>query len=209
MPTALVAAALTWPSPNVLATSGARPSSDADTGSGVIGCEHVKNPMRRGARRVGGGRGSGPVESFATRPRPTRHVVLEDDVECRLLKRPAHAQRPRSQDRHRRRRVDLPIDGTRPGAGQLVPPKEIRELRDLTRLLRTRIEELTREAQRCLDKILQDAVVKLSSVASDVLGRSGRDMLSALVVGSLTGDPGRAGPRQDASQAPRRPGRSH
>lgn len=64
-----------------------------------------------------------------------------------------------------------------------VPPPEIRELRDLTRFRKTRIEERTREAQR-LDKILQDAGVKLSSVASDVLGRSGRDMLEALVAGS-------------------------
>ena len=64
-----------------------------------------------------------------------------------------------------------------------VPPPEIRELRDLTRFRKSRIEERTREAQR-LDKILQDAGVKLSSVASDVLGRSGRDMLEALVAGS-------------------------
>lgn len=68
-----------------------------------------------------------------------------------------------------------------------VPPKPVRELRDLTRFRKTRIEERTREAQR-LDKILQDAGVKLSSVASDVLGRSGRDMLEALVAGSR--DPG-------------------
>ena len=64
-----------------------------------------------------------------------------------------------------------------------VPPLEIRELRELTRFRKTRVEERTREAQR-LDKILQDAGVKLSSVASDVLGRSGRDMLMALVEGS-------------------------
>lgn len=64
-----------------------------------------------------------------------------------------------------------------------VPPPEIRELRDLTRYRKTRIEERTREAQR-LDKVLQDAGVKLSSVASDILGKSGRNMLDALVGGS-------------------------
>lgn len=64
-----------------------------------------------------------------------------------------------------------------------VPPKPIRELRNLTRYRRTRIEERTRETQR-LDKVLQDAGVKLSSVASDIMGRSGRDMLDALVAGS-------------------------
>lgn len=64
-----------------------------------------------------------------------------------------------------------------------VPPEPIRELRNLTRYRQARIEERTRETQR-LDKVLQDAGVKLSSVASDVLGRSGRDMLDALVAGT-------------------------
>lgn len=64
-----------------------------------------------------------------------------------------------------------------------VPPKPIRELRNLTRYRRTRMEERTRETQR-LDKVLQDAGIKLSSVASDILGMSGRDMLNALVAGT-------------------------
>lgn len=64
-----------------------------------------------------------------------------------------------------------------------VPPPEIRELRTLTRYRRVRMEERSREVQR-LDKVLQDAGVKLSSVASDILGKSGRDMLEALVAGS-------------------------
>src|SRR2546427_1253084 len=64
-----------------------------------------------------------------------------------------------------------------------VPPRPIRELRNLTRYRKAQIEERTREAQR-LDKMLQDAGIKLSSVASDVLGVSGRDMLNALVRGT-------------------------
>lgn len=64
-----------------------------------------------------------------------------------------------------------------------VPPPPIRELRELTRYRKTQIEERTQEAQR-LDKCLQDAGVKLSSVASDILGKSGRDMLDALVAGT-------------------------
>ncbi len=64
-----------------------------------------------------------------------------------------------------------------------VPDKAIREVRDLTRFRRSRMEERTREAQR-LDKVLQDAGIKLSSVASDPLGVSGRAMLAALVTGS-------------------------
>jgi len=68
-----------------------------------------------------------------------------------------------------------------------VPPRPIRELRDLTRYRKAQIEERGREAQR-LDKVLQDAGIKLSSVATDILGKSGRDMLAALVSG--TRDPG-------------------
>jgi len=64
-----------------------------------------------------------------------------------------------------------------------VPPPDIRELRDLTRYRKALIEERTREGQR-LDKVLQDAGLKLSSVASDVLGVSGRAMLAALVEGT-------------------------
>jgi transposase len=64
-----------------------------------------------------------------------------------------------------------------------VPPRPIRELRDLTRYRRAQIEERTREAQR-LEKVLQDAGIKLSSVASDTLGVSARLMLDALVHGS-------------------------
>jgi transposase len=64
-----------------------------------------------------------------------------------------------------------------------VPPREIRELRDLTRYRKALIQERTREVQR-LDKVLQDAGVKLSSVASEVLGVSGRAMLAALVEGT-------------------------
>jgi transposase len=68
-----------------------------------------------------------------------------------------------------------------------VPPPPIRELRNLTRYRKAQIEERTRETQR-LDKILQDAGVKLSSVASDILGKSGRAMLAALVAGTTDTD---------------------
>lgn len=68
-----------------------------------------------------------------------------------------------------------------------VPPREIRELRNLTRYRRAQIEERSREAQR-LDKVLQDAGIKLSSVASKLLGVSGRAMLEALVSGSKDPD---------------------
>ena len=63
-----------------------------------------------------------------------------------------------------------------------VPPKPIRELRNLTRYRKAQIEERGREAHH-LDKVLQDAGVKLSSVATDIQGKSSRAMLEALVDG--------------------------
>lgn len=63
-----------------------------------------------------------------------------------------------------------------------VPPKPIRELRDLTRYRRAQIEERTRVIQR-MEKVLQDAGIKLTSVASRILSVSGRDMLEAMLAG--------------------------
>jgi transposase len=71
--------------------------------------------------------------------------------------------------------------------GSFVPPAPIRELRDLTRYRKALIQEQTREANR-LHKVLEDAGIKLASVASDVLGVSGRAMLEALVVGTTDPD---------------------
>ncbi len=62
-------------------------------------------------------------------------------------------------------------------------PAPIRELRDLTRYRKSLTEERTRAANR-LQKVLQDAGIKLSSVATDTLGVSGRSMLMALAGGS-------------------------
>jgi transposase len=65
----------------------------------------------------------------------------------------------------------------------LVPSKPIRQLRDLTRYRKALVQERTREAQR-LHMLLEDAGIKLSSVASDTLGVSGRLMLAALIQGT-------------------------
>lgn len=67
-------------------------------------------------------------------------------------------------------------------APSLVHPKPIRQLRDLTRYRRTLVREQTREKQR-LEKLLEDAQVKLSSVISDIFGVSGRQMLEAMIAG--------------------------
>jgi len=63
-----------------------------------------------------------------------------------------------------------------------VPPREIRELRDLTRYRKALIRERAAEVNR-LHKVLEDAGVKLSCVATDVMGVSGRAMMRALIGG--------------------------
>jgi transposase len=111
------------------------------------------------------------------------YYLLEDHFECWLL----NAQHLRNVPGRKTDMADaewicqLVEHGlVRPS---FVPPRPIRELRDLTRYRKAQIEERTREIQR-LDKVLQDAAIKLSSVASDVLGVSGRAMLEALVAGT-------------------------
>jgi len=66
--------------------------------------------------------------------------------------------------------------------GSFVPPEPIRQLRDLTRTRTAITRERGREIQR-LEKLLEDAGIKLSSVASDIAGVSGRAMLEALIAG--------------------------
>jgi len=66
--------------------------------------------------------------------------------------------------------------------GSFVPPEPIRQLRDLTRTRTTMVRTRAREIQR-LEKLLEDAGIKLSSVGSDISGESGRAMLEALIRG--------------------------
>lgn len=69
--------------------------------------------------------------------------------------------------------------------GSFIPPQAIRDLRDMTRYRRRLIQERSSEVSR-LQKILEDANIKLGSVATDVMGVSGRMMLEALIAGTQT-----------------------
>ena len=66
--------------------------------------------------------------------------------------------------------------------GSFIPERPQRELRDLTRHRSQLVAEKNRAANR-IQKILEDANIKLASVATDILGASGRDMLRALIRG--------------------------
>jgi len=63
-----------------------------------------------------------------------------------------------------------------------VPPAPIQELRDLTRTRKQLVREISQHSSR-IQKILEDANLKLGSVLSNVLGKSGRAILQALIAG--------------------------
>jgi len=71
--------------------------------------------------------------------------------------------------------------------GSFIPPKPVRELRDLTRYKRKLIQTITAEKQR-VEKILEDANIKLSSIASDTFGASGKKIIGELLKGDLRPD---------------------
>ena len=110
------------------------------------------------------------------------YYLLEDDVECWLINATHMHNVPgkKTDVLDAEWGAELIEHGlVRPS---FVPPKPIRELRDLTRYRKTVIEERGRETQR-LHKVLEDAGIKLAWVASKTLTKSGRDMLDALIAG--------------------------
>jgi len=64
----------------------------------------------------------------------------------------------------------------------MVPPTQIQEMRDLTRTRKKLGGEVVQHTQR-IQKVLEDANVKLSSVVSEVLGMNGRRILAAIIDG--------------------------
>jgi transposase len=66
--------------------------------------------------------------------------------------------------------------------GSFIPPVEIRDLRDLTRYRRQLVNEKSAEVNR-LQKLLENANIKLASVASDIMGVSGRAIMKAMLSG--------------------------
>ncbi len=122
------------------------------------------------------------MESTGVYWKPVFYLV-EDDIECWLL----HAKHLKNVPGRKTDVADAAWIAQLVEHGlvraSFVPPRPIRELRNLTRSRKALIQERTRGSQR-LDKILQDAGVKLSSVASRTLGASGKAMLEALMVGT-------------------------
>ncbi|MCA1701584.1 MAG: IS110 family transposase, partial [Actinobacteria bacterium] len=113
--------------------------------------------------------------------------LLEDEFECRLYnaRHLRHVPGRKSDVQDAEWGCQLVEHGL--VRASFVPPRPQRELRDLVRYRKAKIQERGREVQR-VEKTLQDAGIKLSSVASEVLGKSARLMLDALISG--TNDPG-------------------
>ena len=112
-------------------------------------------------------------------------AILEDEFECMLV----NARHVKQVPGRKTDVADAAWLCQLAEAGLLkahfVPPKPIRQLRNLTRYRKTQIQERAREVNR-LHKALEDAGIKLDCVATDILGKSGRDMLDALVAGRPT-----------------------
>ena len=113
------------------------------------------------------------------------HAVIEDDFEVVV----GNAHHIKNVPGHKTDVKDSEwiADLLRHGliAKSFVPPKPIRELRDLLRYRRKLVENRSAERNR-LQKLLETANIKLASVASDVFGVSGMAMLKALVRGDAT-----------------------
>jgi transposase len=109
--------------------------------------------------------------------------LLEDDFECWLLDAKQVKHLPGRPKTDREDAIWLAKVAERGMARpSFVPPKPIRRLRDLTRYRRALTQDRTRNKQR-LEKVLEDAQIKLSSVVSDLYGVSGRAMIGALIGG--------------------------
>ena len=111
------------------------------------------------------------------------YYLLEDEFECQLFnaRHLRHVPGRKSDVQDAEWGCQLIEHGL--VRTSFVPPRPLRELRDLVRYRKAKIQERTREVQR-VEKTLQDAGIKLSSVASEVLGVSARKMLDALISGT-------------------------
>jgi len=111
------------------------------------------------------------------------YYLLEDEFECQLFnaRHLRHVPGRKSDVQDAEWGCQLIEHGLL--RTSFVPPRPLRELRDLVRYRKAKIQERTREVQR-VEKTLQDAGIKLSSVASEVLGVSARKMLDALLAGT-------------------------
>jgi transposase len=133
---------------------------------------------------------------------PVYYALLEEDFTDVLVVNPAHVKAVRGHKTDARdcaRLAGLLECGLLQGS--CIPPPELKEVRDLTRLRTKKVQARTSGIQR-LGKALESAGIKLGSVASDITGKGPAAMIEALIDGERRGAVmadlaiGRA-PRQD------------
>jgi transposase len=127
------------------------------------------------------------LESTGVYWRPVYHV-LEGMVEVLV----GHAQEMRRRPGHKTAKADARGSAELLAHGLLrprfIPPPPIQALRDLTRTRVALIQARTQAKNRVV-KVLEDTNIKLTSVVSDLFGRSGRRLLAALVAGERAPKP--------------------
>ena len=128
--------------------------------------------------------------------KPVWHILEDEESLTPVLANPLHIRNVpgRKSDRKDAAWIaDLLAHGLIEGS--FVPPAPIQELRDLTRTRKQLVREVARHTLR-VQKTLEDANVKLTRVVTDILGASGRAILSALIAGET--DPERLADCADA-----------
>jgi len=122
------------------------------------------------------------VESTGVYWKPVWHVLASDELKLVLANAEHVRNLPgrKSDVKDAEWLSDLLAHGL--VASSFVPPEPIVELRDLTRTRRQLVRQRVRHTQR-VQKTLEDANIKLDSVISNVLGKSGRRMVEALIAG--------------------------
>lgn len=122
------------------------------------------------------------VESTGVYWKPVWHVLASDELKLVLANAEHVRNLPgrKSDVKDAEWLSDLLAHGL--VASSFVPPEPIVELRDLTRTRRQLVRQRVRHTQR-IQKTLEDANIKLDSVISNVLGKSGRRMVEALIAG--------------------------
>ncbi len=122
------------------------------------------------------------LESTGVYWKPVWHVLASDDINL-VLANAEHVRNVPGRKTDVKDAVwlaDLLAHGL--VSASFVPPAPILELRDLTRTRRQLVHQRVRHVQR-IQKTLEDANIKLDSVITDILGRSGRTMIEALISG--------------------------
>ena len=122
------------------------------------------------------------LESTGVYWRPVWHVLTSDTLEL-VLANAEHVRNVPGRKTDVKDAVwlaDLLAHGL--VSSSFVPPPAIRELRDLTRTRRQLVRQRVQHVQR-IQKTLEDANIKLDSVISDILGRTGRSMIESIIAG--------------------------